>query len=110
MPWPDGSIRWARNTLTPLDDGDRVVRILVTFVDVTELRSWKEELESSLTELIARDVAVCQGCQRVEENGEWWTMGEYMQRHTRLAFSHGICAPCLDRYFGEHQDDSSWKP
>lgn len=101
---PSGVIRWGRNTLTPVNDAEgRVARILVTFVDVTELRDAEAELEDSLTAVISRVVTVCEGCNKVADGNDWLTMPEYMERHSEVQFSHGICQRCLGRYFGDRK-------
>ncbi|MDZ7685503.1 MAG: hypothetical protein U5O39_11280 [Gammaproteobacteria bacterium] len=97
---PDGVEVWSRNTLTPIFDGDRVARILVTFVEVTEMRRAREKLEQSLASLIASMISVCDGCGKVADGDEWITMAEYMQRHSDRSFTHGICTRCAETYFG----------
>lgn len=97
---PGGVEVWSRNMLTPIFEGDRVVRILVTFVEVTEMRRAREELERSLKSLIASMIGVCDGCGKVADGNEWVTMAEYMQRHSDRHFTHGICTICAETYFG----------
>lgn len=93
MEGPSG-VRWARNKLTPLFSDGQVTRVLVTFVDVTELRDMKDELERSLSSLIAGMVPVCHECERIQDGSNWLTMTDYMHRHTDRQFSHGICEDC----------------
>jgi len=100
MQSPDGVERWSRNTLTPIFEGERVARILVTFVEVTEIREARTELERSLTSLIASMIDVCQGCGKVADNGSWVTMAHYMRRHSDRSFSDGICPACTREHFG----------
>lgn len=97
MVGPDG-VRWGRNTLSPVFSGETVARLFVTFIDITEIREAKDELERSLTSLIAGMVTVCGGCGRIEDDDSWVTMGEYMRRHTDRQFSHGICGECADEF------------
>jgi hypothetical protein len=97
----DGFTRWSRNTLTPIYDGaQRVARILITFVDVSELYEDRKEIEDSLSSLISQVVKVCAACDKVAEGNDWLTMADYMQRHSEQEFSHGICKNCRDQYFG----------
>ena len=99
---PDGSTRWSRNTLTPVyNDAYKVARILVTFVDVSELYKARKVTEDSLSSLISQEVTACARCDRIAEGAEWLTMADYMARHSEQVFTHGICKRCESRYFGD---------
>lgn len=98
---PDGTTRWSQNTLTPVfDEANKVARILVTFIDVSELYKAREEIEESLSTLISQVITVCAGCDKIAEGSEWLTMADYMTKHSEQVFTHGICDKCRSRYFG----------
>ncbi|MCB1693333.1 MAG: PAS domain-containing protein, partial [Pseudomonadales bacterium] len=92
----DGTVRWSQNALTPIEHDGRVVRILVTFTDVSELREAESSIEAALTELVSSVVRICESCSNVEDaEGRWLTMSEYVAQHSALSFSHGICPDCF---------------
>lgn len=98
---PGGITRWSRNTLTPIfDETNSVARLLVTFIDVSELYKAREEIEESLSTLISQAVTVCAGCDKIAEGKDWLTMADYMTKHSEQVFTHGICDKCQAQYFG----------
>jgi hypothetical protein len=95
---PLGETRWSRNALTPILDNGKVARLMVTFVDVTEIRQIQRQREDSLRSLVSGLIRYCDGCQQVEDgSGTWLKIGDYMRRQTEREFTHGICESCLVR-------------
>ena len=91
--------RWSRNVLTPILENGKPVRLIVTFVDITELKRTQEALERSLTSLVGGLVEYCVSCQRVQDgSGEWLTITRYMASRGDREFSHGICHKCVKKF------------
>ncbi len=103
---PDGLTRTSHNHIIPvIDDSGQVARILVTMTEVTSLHEAREVLENSLADIMeAANVKVCRQCHKVSEGDDWETLSSFMQRHTDLVFSHGLCASCHEQHFGEYHD------
>ncbi len=95
----DGETRWSRNMLTPVFAGEDIVRLMVTFVDVTELKRTQEAVERSLTSLVSGLVEYCGSCQQVHDgSGDWVSITQYMSVPGDREFSHGICETCLEQF------------
>jgi hypothetical protein len=80
----------------PINVGESVVESLVVLtlgivIVVITGRAFRriEYLESL--------VVLCAWCRRVRDEGEWWTMEEYLARQHHALTSHGICDACASR-------------
>ncbi len=96
----EGETRWSRNVLTPIMQAGCVVRLFVTFLDMTELKTTQHTLEKSLSSLVGGLVHYCDSCQKVEsEDGQWQTITQYMSSVSpERMFSHGMCPACADKF------------
>ena len=75
-----------------------------------ELKKKNEELEKAAEEikLLQGFIPVCAYCKKIRDmKGMWQQMEAYLQRHTGLQFSHGICAACLKKEYGKIYDPKS---
>lgn len=55
----------------------------------------QKKLEESLTKLLSGFVPICANCKNIrEEEGMWIQIEGYIQKHTDVQFSHGICPKC----------------
>lgn len=94
-----GSVRWSRNSFTPLLDHGSVKRILVTMQDITELKTDQAALEHALATLASKVVAVCEGCNKVhDEEQSWVTMTQYLNEYSSQPISHTICNHCVEQF------------
>lgn len=45
---------------------------------------------------------ICAGCKSIrEDNGYWKRIEDYLQVHSELEFSHGICPDCVEKLYPE---------
>jgi hypothetical protein len=45
---------------------------------------------------------ICSGCKSIrEDNGYWKRIEDYLQVHSELEFSHGICPDCVEKLYPE---------
>lgn len=96
---PTGETRWSRNVVTPICDEGVLKRLLVTQVDITEIRRMQASLEASLGSLVSGLVHYCESCQKVQESsGNWLGIASYMARAGERQFSHGICHSCVSTF------------
>jgi len=63
--FPDGSVKWLKNTIEPVFDGDKLVRLKGVNIDITELKTVQLELERSLHD---KDVLLSEVHHRVKNN------------------------------------------
>lgn len=98
-----GNVRWSQNNLLPVFAGDEVIRVFVTMSDVSDLHAENHRLEKSLSSLLESvDLQVCGDCHDIRSgDGSWESLSTFIQRDSDLAFSHGICPTCRDKYFSE---------
>lgn len=95
----EGETRWSRNIITPVFHHNAVVRIMVTFQDITEVRETQETLEKSLSALVSQLIRYCSSCGKVHDRtGDWLTITNYLSIQNERQFSHGICESCISQY------------
>ena len=64
--------------------------VIVTLEDISELVE------------LRRIVPICSHCHKVRDDTDFWHhVEDYMQRHTGVQFSHGICPDCLREHYPE---------
>ncbi len=96
---PSRETRWSRNVITPIFDGNALKRLMVTIVDVTEIRRTQQALEVSLASLVSGLVKYCESCQKVQDkSGAWLNIASYMTVAGERQFSHGICQSCISTF------------
>ena len=100
-----GERRWLRATMTPvLDQAGAMVRIMVTFVDVTDVKRAEEALTAALTKVLSGFVTICAGCRRVrpddKDKSAWVPVEAYLTRRSDLQFTHAMCPTCLSKWYG----------
>lgn len=64
--------------------------VLVTLEDITELI----ELRTMLP--------ICSHCRKVRNDKNYWqNVEDYLEKHTDIQFSHGICPECLKKHYSD---------
>lgn len=77
---------------------------------ITKLKNSEEErlrlereLEESLTKLLSGFVPICANCKDIrEDSGTWIQIEGYIQKHSDVKFSHGICQKCAKLLYPEY--------
>jgi PAS domain-containing protein len=70
----------------------------------TEREDLIQHLRTALHKIDALEglLPICATCKRVRDTADnWRTIEEYIEDHTRVSFTHGICPSCSERFF-EH--------
>jgi PAS domain S-box-containing protein len=101
----DGSFRWFRWNASP-DSAHQVIYSVAR--DITESKRAEEEREQLLGELqtalaevktLKEILPLCTYCRKIrDDENHWHTVEEYIGRHTKTLFSHGICPSCLETH------------
>jgi PAS domain S-box-containing protein len=89
--------------------GSRVVLSIAR--DITQRKRTEEEREKlihDLQEALAQVktlvglLPICAWCKKVrDDEGYWEDVESYLQKHSQIDFSHGICPDCARKYKGE---------
>lgn len=43
---------------------------------------------------------ICSFCKKVNDNGKWVSIDQYVDEHSETVFSHGLCPECMEREYG----------
>jgi PAS domain S-box-containing protein len=87
---------WYRSRMFPLRRDGKAVAAMMLASNLAELTAAEQELDR-----IRRLLPVCAWCNRVRgEDGEWESVGAYLQREMEADISHGLCPVC-DGKLGE---------
>ena len=63
----------------------------------------EKELENSLAKLLSGFIAICANCKDIrEEDGTWIQIEGYVQKHSDVKFSHGVCQKCAKLLYPEY--------
>jgi len=86
--------RWYRSRMFPLRRDGKTVAAMMLASNLEELTAADEELNR-----IRRLLPVCAWCNRIRsEDGEWESIGTYLQREMETDLSHGLCPACEGRW------------
>jgi PAS domain S-box-containing protein len=87
--------------------------------DVTTRRGAEEERERLVTELqtALADVRtlrgllpICSSCKKIRDDGGYWrNLENYLQEHSEVHFSHGLCEECIEKLYPDLADSSHSK-
>ena len=70
-----------------------------------ELSARTKELEEALANVktLKGLVPICAYCKKIrDDKGFWDRVESYMEKHSELSFSHGICPECVKHHFPEY--------
>ncbi len=99
--WIDDHVIVEEVTTTPVVDEKRNVNYVIEeFRDITKLLG----LEKGLA-------VICSYCKKIRnEDGEWLSIENYLQKRTGAKCSHGICEECSDSLLDELENEDSISP
>ena len=115
------SPQWFEGRVYPFNfqGGERTV-VLWMAINITEKKKAQHEREKAIKELqqalieiktLRGLLPICIYCKQVrDDEGFWRRVDEYVQKHTEVRFSHGICPDCMKKHFPEFLDEVSEVP
>jgi two-component system, response regulator PdtaR len=66
--------------------------------------SYIQELQQAMEKIkvLSGIVPICMHCKQIRNDKGYWNQLEvFIEKHSEAQFSHGICEPCLDKYYPE---------
>ena len=103
------SVTWLTNR-----SGRQTGKVLL-LRDITERRLAEKEREKLIAELrdalanlkrLSGLLPICASCKKIrDDQGYWHQVENYMQDHSEVEFSHGICPECAAKLYPELRDD-----
>ncbi|MBI9088568.1 MAG: PAS domain S-box protein [Desulfobacterium sp.] len=90
--------------------GDKKLVIAITR-DITDRKKTEKEREKLITELqqaledvktLSGLLPICSKCKKIrDDKGYWNNLEGYIESHSEVLFSHGLCAECSDILYGK---------
>jgi AmiR/NasT family two-component response regulator len=84
---------------------ERAISIAIArFDDLMELRRLNAELQDALAQAktLSGLLPICSSCKRIRDDEGYWTQLEtYIQEHSDILFSHGLCPECAKKLYPE---------
>ena len=77
------------------------------------LREKNAELEAALAnvKVLSGLLPICAGCKQIRDDKGYWSQVEsYIQKHSEVRFSHGLCPDCIKKWFPEPEKATPGKP
>jgi hypothetical protein len=107
--------RWYSMTIRPYNTvNNRIDGVLLTLVDIDELKQTvaeRERLISELKEAFARVhqlsglLPICAWCKKIRnDKGYWEQLESYITNHSEALFSHGMCNECEEKSIKEFEE------
>ena len=63
-----------------------------------------EELQEALEEVrtLQGFLPICASCKKIrDDRGYWNQIEQYIQEHSAVKFTHGLCPECIEKYYGK---------
>jgi PAS domain S-box-containing protein len=105
----DGTVVWVVFSFQRHHCADGSIEELTTVVDITKRKQAETErehlvveLQSALTSVksLSGLLPICAGCKKIRDDKGYWSQVEsYIQKHSGVTFSHGLCPDCIKIYF-----------
>ncbi len=90
-----------------------VVGLTLFLTDITDRKKAEAEKERLIRELqdalakvkvLSGLVPVCSKCKKIrDDKGYWNQLESYIEKHSDVSFSHGLCPDCMDHLYGTEE-------
>jgi len=103
--------RWMMITVDPItnDEGDIISAVHITR-DITQMMLIRKErqqliweLKNALTQIktLSGLLPICSYCKKIrDDKGYWGLLESYIESHSEVSFSHGLCPECSEELYG----------
>lgn len=82
---------------------DRAISIAISrFDDLMQLRRLNTQLETALAQVkkLSGLLPICASCKKIRDDaGYWHEVEAYVQDHSEVEFSHGLCPDCIAKFY-----------
>lgn len=81
---------------------------LARFSDMAKLREQSNKLQEALRRVkqLTGILPICGNCKRIkDEEGEWHTLEDHIQKHSEAEFSRGLCPVCRKKLYPESNSE-----
>ncbi len=103
----DGTVFPISVVSSPIMEGGKITGSVTAFQDITESKSAQAERETLIHELqdalskirtLSGLLPICAWCKKIRDDKGYWKKVEvYIQDHSDVSFTHGICPECLKK-------------
>ena len=94
---------------------DLVVGMMASFINITKRKVLEEKREKLVVKLQKANnkikklqglIPICAWCKNIrDDKGYWYRVEEYIHKHTKADFTHGVCPECNSKYLMESDED-----
>jgi PAS domain S-box-containing protein len=106
----DGGIHYFDVSIKPVkDEAGNVYLLIPESRDITERKQSEQEREKTIMKLqdalaevktLRGLLPICSYCKNIrDDEGYWKKIEGYIQKHSHIEFSHGICPECAKKYY-----------
>jgi PAS domain S-box-containing protein len=108
----DNRIIWVRDYPRVILDEEGLVKYYDgIIIDITQMKTIEIERENLIRDLkqaleniqtLSGLLPICASCKKIrDDKGYWEAVEEYLLKHAKIRFSHGICPDCRDALYPE---------
>jgi PAS domain S-box-containing protein len=108
----DNRIIWVRDYPRVILDEEGLVKYYDgIIIDITQMKTIEIERENLIRDLkqaieniqtLSGLLPICASCKKIrDDKGYWEAVEEYLLKHAKIRFSHGICPDCRDVLYPE---------
>ncbi|MBC8553491.1 MAG: PAS domain S-box protein [Candidatus Brocadiales bacterium] len=93
-----------------------VVGMMASFINITKRKAIDEEREKLIVKLQSANkkikklqglIPICAWCKNIrDDKGYWYRVEEYIHKHTKADFTHGVCPECNSKYLVESDEEN----
>ncbi|WP_246293787.1 PAS domain-containing protein [Desulfobacter latus] len=94
--------KWFKVFVDPiLDARGKLSKYINIIMDITE---FKEETAFKNVKTLSGLLPICSVCKKIrDDKGCWNILEEYIEKHSDVSFSHGMCPECSDKLYGNEE-------
>jgi len=91
------------------------VGMMASFINITKRKAIEKERERLLVKLqraikkiekLQGLIPICAWCKKIrDDKGYWCQVEEYIHKHTKADFTHGVCPECVSKHLSEDSED-----